>query len=150
MKWVITILSILNTTLLSGQNWGIINSYPYEIDCLVAYNMTYTELETQLLQGDSIEIEYGLILPEVEEYFGGEYAFTIQINHEGSFPLHIMAFTEPLPDNWDSYNTVGHETIHLLQYINEHYYIDFINEVESTAYMFEYLTNQIHRIITKE
>jgi len=125
------------------QSMGIIRCSPFPAECLVVYNMTYDELEVAL--DDSV---FSTNLPEIEYLFDStSVGFTTVIECEGNYPHYYMVFQTELGEDWESYNIIAHESLHLLQYIDSHYNIDFTKEVECNAYMFEYLTNQVYNIV---
>lgn len=121
---------------------GYINCTPFPSKCLVStgdYDQTVKWLKKDTLWKDSIST--------LEEDFAGDYSFTTYIDPVESYPVFIIAFEEIPTDDLEGYLTVSHEVLHLMQFLYVDYSVDFSIEIESTAYLFEYLVNETFKVI---
>ena len=123
---------------------GYIECSPFPSKCLITcedFNKTEEWLKKDTVWRDSMWY--------LEGDFAGSYSFTNYIDPPGQYPCFIIVFDSKPTDDLEGHLLVGHEVIHLIQFLYEAYSVDFLTERESTAYLFEYLVNQIYNVINK-
>lgn len=136
------ILPLLFLPLLSYSQCGIIDCGILPSKCLVVHNLSFEEAKKCCT--DSL---FAANLPE--EYFDPDYCYTVEVDVD-SVVLFYMIFNWKLSDSFEDYCTQGHETIHLIQGLSSRYGFDMTTEAECTAYMYEFIMEKVHKIVTKK
>ncbi len=137
------LISILFLTGCSAQGIGYIDCSPFPSKCLIVsgkdYRQTQDWLQRDTLWRDSLWY--------IESDFNCNYSFTNYIDPPDDWPVFIIVFNQAPTDDLDGYLLVGHEVIHLMQFLCEAYHVDFTIEKESTAYLFEHLVTETYKIV---
>lgn len=144
--FIITTLLLLWVSKCRAQI-GYIDCAPFPAKCLVVSGEDFTHTKAWICHKGDITWKDSIDL--FEDDFVGSYSFVSSIDYPDTYGCYIMVFDTKPGNDLEGYNLVGHETVHLLQLICRDFNVDFINEPESTAYLFEYLVQEIYKIINK-